>query len=79
MFGIPMQTPATWDDSLNEAVALGVEHMSCYALSIEPGTPLEVDRRAGRVTEMPGAVQAEFQFDLRFCRTSFNVSDARHG
>jgi len=59
MFGIPLQTPATWRDSLDEAVALGVEHVSCYALSIEQGTPLEADCRAGRVTEMPESTQAE--------------------
>jgi oxygen-independent coproporphyrinogen III oxidase len=59
MFGIPLQTPTTWRDSLAEAVALGVEHLSCYGLSVEEGTPLAADCRAGRVTEMPEAVQAE--------------------
>ena len=59
MFGIPLQTPATWRGSLDEAVALGVEHVSCYALSVEKGTPLEADCRAGRVTQMREADQAE--------------------
>jgi len=59
MFGTPLQTPETWGNTLNAAVALGVEHVSCYALSIEAGTPLEADRRAGRVAEMPEAAQAE--------------------
>ena len=59
MFGIPLQTSATWRDSLAEAVALGVQHVSCYGLSVEQGTPLEADCHAGRVTEMSETAQAE--------------------
>ena len=41
MFGVPHQTPATWADSLAAAVALDVEHVSAYGLTIEAGTPYE--------------------------------------
>jgi oxygen-independent coproporphyrinogen-3 oxidase len=39
IFGVPGQTAETWTASLDAAVALGVEHVSCYGLTIEAGTP----------------------------------------
>ena len=41
MCGIPYQTPESWRASLAQAVELGVGHVSCYPLMIEPGTPME--------------------------------------
>ena len=49
MFGLPGQTPAMWRDSLDAALALGVEHLSCYGLIPEDGTPLKRDLDAGRL------------------------------
>ncbi|HZO94315.1 MAG TPA: radical SAM family heme chaperone HemW [Candidatus Baltobacteraceae bacterium] len=39
IYGVPGQTPDTWARSLDAALALGVEHVSCYGLTIEEGTP----------------------------------------
>ena len=39
IFGVPGQTEESWGESLAAAVALGVEHISCYGLTIEEGTP----------------------------------------
>jgi oxygen-independent coproporphyrinogen III oxidase len=39
MFAVPGQTPASWEASLNHAIALGVDHISTYGLTIEAGTP----------------------------------------
>jgi oxygen-independent coproporphyrinogen-3 oxidase len=39
MFGVPGQTEAAWERSLDAALALGVEHVSTYGLTIEEGTP----------------------------------------
>ncbi|HZX68623.1 MAG TPA: radical SAM family heme chaperone HemW [Candidatus Elarobacter sp.] len=39
IFGAPGQTEASWTASLDAAIALGVEHVSCYGLTIEEGTP----------------------------------------
>ena len=39
IFGVPGQTAESWAESLDAAVALGVEHLSCYGLTIEEGTP----------------------------------------
>lgn len=50
MFGLPGQTPDMWRESLDAALSLGVEHMSCYGLIPEDGTPLKRDLDAGRLT-----------------------------
>jgi len=39
MFGAPGQTTESWNASLDAVVALQVEHVSCYGLTIEAGTP----------------------------------------
>jgi oxygen-independent coproporphyrinogen-3 oxidase len=43
IFGLPGQTPQAWLDTLRRAVDLAPEHLSCYGLTIEPGTPLAAD------------------------------------
>ena len=40
MFGLPGQTTADWEETLEKTVGLGPEHVSAYALQLEPGTPL---------------------------------------
>ncbi|MBQ1196573.1 MAG: radical SAM family heme chaperone HemW [Clostridia bacterium] len=40
MFGLPSQSIETFLDSLDAAIALNPEHISCYSLKLEPGTPL---------------------------------------
>ena len=49
MCGIPCQTAESWRRSLGEAVALGVGHVSCYPLTIEPGTAMERMCEAGEL------------------------------
>ncbi|WP_295027650.1 radical SAM family heme chaperone HemW [uncultured Mobiluncus sp.] len=40
IYGTPGESLADWRASLNAALELGVDHVSCYALVIEPGTAL---------------------------------------
>jgi len=40
IFAIPGQTLAEWERDLDTALALGVTHLSCYALTYEPGTAM---------------------------------------
>ncbi len=40
IYGLPGQTLAAWQRSLDEALSFEPEHLSLYALSIEQGTPL---------------------------------------
>lgn len=40
IYGIPADDHSTWQQDLNTLFALGVQHVSCYALTIEPDTAL---------------------------------------
>lgn len=40
IYGLPHQTQERWIDNLAAAVALTPEHLSCYGLKVEEGTPL---------------------------------------
>ncbi len=40
MYGLPSQDITSWLDSLDAAISLDVEHISCYSLKLEEGTPL---------------------------------------
>lgn len=40
IYGIPDQTPDDWRSNLKKAIELSPEHISCYELSIENGTPI---------------------------------------
>ena len=42
MYGFPNETLDDWQHDIDAAVALDVEHLSAYCLSIEEGTPLYV-------------------------------------
>ncbi len=41
IFAVPGQTPESWRRSLETAIALGVDHISTYGLTIEAGTRYE--------------------------------------
>lgn len=47
MFAIPGQTMAIWQATLDEALALGSEHLSSYEVIYEEDTPLFAQLRAG--------------------------------
>ena len=48
MFAIPGQTLDIWRATLDEALALGSEHLSCYEVIYEQDTPLFEQLQAGR-------------------------------
>ena len=45
IYGLPGQTMENWQRTLADAVALGPEHLSCYGLKLEEGTPLWQQRQ----------------------------------
>ena len=47
MFAIPGQTMEIWNRTLDEALALGTEHLSCYEVIYEEDTPLYEQLKAG--------------------------------
>lgn len=40
MYGLPSQTKEDWIDTLTRTLALHPEHISCYGLKLEEGTPM---------------------------------------
>ena len=46
IYGLPGQTRGRWRETLAAAVALAPEHLSCYALKVELGTPLYAQKDA---------------------------------
>ncbi len=59
MYSLPGQRLADWSASLNRAVALGVEHISIYDLTLEEGTPLHAEIKAGRLAMPPEPLQVD--------------------
>jgi oxygen-independent coproporphyrinogen III oxidase len=49
MFGVPGQSMAQWQAAVETLIALGPEHVSAYALTVEPGTPFASLSRRGRL------------------------------
>lgn len=43
IYGLPDQTLEQWFNTLNEVIALGPEHLSCYQLTVEPHTKLAAE------------------------------------
>jgi oxygen-independent coproporphyrinogen-3 oxidase len=62
IFGIPGMTPAQWEHTLDEAVGLGVQHISAYHLTIEPGTAFGRMVRGGGLKPVQEA-ESERQFE----------------
>ena len=59
IFGLPGQTAAAVEYSLKRIAALKPEHVSCYALSIEEGTPLYEAAGQGEFVPLDGDAVAE--------------------
>ncbi len=63
IFGLPYGTAGSWRRTLESALALGPEHLSLYALSVEEGTPLaeRVERGIERSPD-PDAAAAQYEW-----------------
>jgi len=49
IFAVPGMTRREWAETLAHAIDLAPDHLSCYALTFEPGTEFFVRRAAGRL------------------------------
>ena len=85
IYGIPGQTEESWRDTLRQAAALPVTHLSAYALTVEPGTILEKQIVQGRVPSVNDeAAVAHYRILLEWaaaqCFEQYEVSNfARPG
>lgn len=53
IYGLPGQTSTQWLRDLQTAISLEPEHISCYILSFELGTPLYQKKRQGVLKPLP--------------------------
>ena len=59
IYGLPEQRMERWQSTLEQAIELAPEHLSCYALTVEEGTKLAHDIERGRVPGPDGDLQAD--------------------
>lgn len=62
MFALPGQTLADWEATLKAALELAPEHLSCYSLIVEEGTPFG-ERHARGELDLPGEESERAMFD----------------
>jgi len=63
IFGIPGQTLEEWQADLERALALdpGVDHLSCYALTYEPNTPMTARMHRGDFAPIDEDIEVRMQ------------------
>jgi putative oxygen-independent coproporphyrinogen III oxidase len=67
IYGLPSDAPERWRATLEKAVALAPDHLSCYQLTVHEGTPFGFRAARGRLTELPDEAQADlFLFTHEF-------------
>ncbi len=63
IYGLPGQTPGDWRKTLEEAIDMGPEHLSLYALSLEAGAPMAEAIESKRLPAIDPDLAAE-QYEL---------------
>lgn len=63
IYGLPGQTIDSWQRSLEGVLALGPEHLSAYALEVEPGTRLYARQQAGKL-HLPDVDTGAAMYDM---------------
>jgi oxygen-independent coproporphyrinogen III oxidase len=51
IFGRPGMTNEKWKQNVDTAIGLNIPHLSCYALTVEPNTPLQKMIRLGKMQD----------------------------
>lgn len=62
IFGLPDQSLSDWQSDLEAALELEPDHLSCYQLSLEAGTPFGFRRDKGQLVELAPDRQADLFF-----------------
>jgi len=63
IYGFPAQSLEDWRDTLEKALAMAPEHLSLYALTLEPGAPLWQDIQERRIAAIDPDLAAD-QYEL---------------
>jgi len=62
IYGSPGESELSWRETVDAAVSAGPDHVSCYALTVEPGT--ELGRQVGRGAPAPDPDIQASQFGI---------------
>ncbi len=69
IFGIPGQTRDEWERDLARALALGLGHLSCYALTYEPNTAMTARLKRGEFAPCDEDLEADmYEAAVARCR-----------
>lgn len=58
IYGTPTLTDEKWSQNIHRAVSLGIPHLSCYALTVEPKTALDARIRKHQIQDIDPGKQA---------------------
>lgn len=74
IYGLPFETPLLWEKDLAQALEANVSHLSCYMLTIEPGTPLHANVEKGAVRPKDRESLSRFftQTSMRLLKDGFD-------
>jgi len=64
IYGLPFQTLASWEQQVQTALSLNVQHISAYGLTYEEGTPLWKQREKGLVKAVDDEIMNEMHLLL---------------
>lgn len=71
IYGLPEQSQEDWEENLRRVEQLGVQHLSCYALTVEENTMLFRQLEQGRlVVATEEMVEAQYNALTRWCGQS---------
>ena len=73
IFALPGQSAESWHRSLSAALSLGTTHLSCYALTFEPNTPMAVRQRLGQIAATPEPLELQLLHETRDRLTSLGM------
>lgn len=59
IYGTPGLTNEKWKQNVDKAISLGIPHLSCYALTVEPKTPLQKMIREHKAADIDPEQQSE--------------------
>lgn len=59
IYGVPGLTDDRWIQNIQTALSFGIPHLSCYALTVEPGTALDKMIGLHKKTDVSADVQAD--------------------
>ena len=66
MYGLPELSPEDWTENMKIAFGLGVDHLSCYSLTVEPKTALAAMIRQHKIKDIDdGAAALHFEMLMK--------------